>query len=205
MALTSTLIEKLTYSIEKKEDLSRNSIVRYAVRAMMATLYITLGTAMGAYIAYYANTMLPGSGKFFYAFMFSGCLLMIFYMNAELGTSNMMYMTSAVYNRQLKWQIALKILFICILFNFIGAVLFSYLISLTNAFTHLETGHYLFDSVAMKLVESPLSQFIEGIFANIVVNTAVIVYLQMKDDGGKVPVTIFIIYIFAFLGSRVVK
>ncbi|GGE29697.1 formate/nitrite transporter family protein [Streptococcus himalayensis] len=200
MPLSHTLIEKLAYSIEKKEDLSRKSIARYAVRAILATMYITLGTAIGVYISHYANVMLPGSGKFFYAFMFSGCLLMIFYMNAELGTSNMMYMTSAVYNQQLKWQTALKILSICLFFNFVGAVLFSYLISLTNAFNHLETGHYLFDSVAAKLDKSSLSQFVEGILANIVVNTAVIVYLQMKDDGGRVPVTIFIIYIFAFLG-----
>ena len=37
-------------------------------------------------------------------------------------------------------------------------------------------------------------------FANIVVNTAVLVSMRMKDDAGKVAAIIFIIFIFAFLG-----
>ncbi|MGZ7224878.1 formate/nitrite transporter family protein, partial [Streptococcus pyogenes] len=77
-------------------------------------------------------------------FMFSWSLVMIVYMNAELGTSNMMYMTSAVYNNKLRFLTAAKILAICIFFNFVGAVFFSWFMAQTNAFNHLPADNYLF-------------------------------------------------------------
>ncbi|MGT2757198.1 formate/nitrite transporter family protein [Streptococcus ovuberis] len=199
-ATNSELIGSLAKSIEKKDALSRHSFLKYAVRAMLATLFLALGTGIAFYIAGYANDIIPHSGKFFYAFMFSWSLVMIVYMNAELGTSNMMYMTSAVYNGKLRFLTAGKILATCIFFNLVGALLFSYLLSLTTAYSHLPADHYLFEAVATKLAKTPLTQFVEGIFANIVVNTSLFVTLRMKDDAGKVFAMIFIIFIFAFLG-----
>ncbi|WP_303972297.1 formate/nitrite transporter family protein [Streptococcus merionis] len=196
----SELISNLAKSIDKKEDLSRHSFTRYAVRSMLATLFLSLGTGVAFYIAGYADNLVPHSGKLLYAFMFSWSLVMIVYMNAELGTSNMMYMTSAVYNGKLRVLTALKILATCIFFNFIGAVIFAYLLSLTTPYSHLTPDHYLFEAVSAKLAKTPLTQFVEGIFANIVVNTSVFVTLRMKDDAAKVWAMIFIIYIFAFLG-----
>lgn len=196
----SALIESLAKSIEKKDNLSRNNYTKYAVRAMLATMFLTLGTGIAFYISMYADSIVPHSGKFFYAFMFSWSLVMIVYMNAELGTSNMMYMTSAVYNKKLRFLTAAKILTICILFNFIGAVIFAWFMSQTNAFNHLAPDSYLFEAVSTKLGKTPWVQFVEGIFANIVVNVAVFCTLRMKDDAGKVFSMIFIIFIFAFLG-----
>lgn len=196
----SDLISSLAKSIEKKDNLSRNSFIKYSVRSMLAALFLSLGTAIAFYISGYADDIVPHSGKFFYAFMFSWSLVMIVYMNAELGTSNMMYMTSAVYNGRLRFLTAAKILATCIFFNFVGAVICSFLISKTYAFSHVEPDHYLFEAIATKLAKTPTMQFIEGIFANIVVNTALFVTLRMKDDAGKVMSMIFIIFIFAFLG-----
>lgn len=58
----------------------------------------------------------------------------------------------------------------------------------------------MFTSLAGKLEKSTLQILVEGIFANVVVNTAVLISLRMKDDAGKVLAIIFIIFIFAFLG-----
>lgn len=196
----SELITNLAKSIDKKSDLSRHHFAKYAIRAMFATMFLTLGTGIAFYISGYADDIIPHSGKFFYAFMFSWSLIMIVYMNAELGTSNMMYMTSAVYNGKLRFHTAVKILATCIFFNFVGALIAAFLMSKTTAYSHLATDHYLFEAVAAKLAKTPMTQFIEGIFANIVVNTAVFTTLRMKDDAAKVWSMIFIIYIFAFLG-----
>ena len=196
----SALIDSLAQSIEKKDNLSRNSYTKYAVRSMLATMFLTLGTGIAFYISSYVDAIVPHAGKLFYGFMFSWSLVMIVFMNAELGTSNMMYMTSAVYNKKLRFWTAAKILAICIFFNFIGAVLFAWLLSQTNAYNHLTPDNYLFQAVSAKLAKTPWSQFVEGIFANIVVNTAVFCTLRMKDDTAKVFSMIFIIFIFAFLG-----
>ena len=55
-----------------------------------------------------------GLGKILYAFMFSWGLVTILYMNAELGTSNMLYMTVGVFRQRLALSKAAKILFACI-------------------------------------------------------------------------------------------
>ncbi|MCF1616654.1 formate/nitrite transporter family protein [Tetragenococcus koreensis] len=196
----SALFEKIDSSIIKKVDLIESSYTRYAVRAVLACLFLTLGTAIAFGTAMKAEEVAPGSGKFLYAFMFSWSLVMILYMNAELGTSNMLYMTVGVYRKKIDIKIAGKILFTCILFNLIGGIFFGYLISLTGTFQNLPADNFMFTSLANKLEKSTIQILVEGVFANIVVNTAVLVSLRMKDDAGKVLAIIFIIFIFAFLG-----
>jgi len=58
----------------------------------------------------------------------------------------------------------------------------------------------MFEAIATKLNKSTIQILVEGTFANIVVNTAVLASMRMKDDAGKVLAIIFIIFIFAFLG-----
>jgi len=200
MKAVSPLFEKIDASIEKKVNLINSSYVRYAVRSVLATLFLTLGTAIAFGEAIQAEKLAIGSGKFVFAFMFSWSLVMILFMNAELGTSNMLFMTVGVYRKKVDLKTAAKLLFTCILFNLVGGIFFGYLISLTGPFQNLPADNYMFTGIAAKLTKSTLQIIIEGIFANVVVNTAVLVSLRMKDDAGKVLAIIFIILIFAFLG-----
>lgn len=196
----SPMFEKIDRSIEKKVELIDNYFMRYAVRAMLACLFLTLGTAIAFAVAMQGDKMVEGLGRFLFAFMFSWSLIMILYMNAELGTSNMLYMTVGVYRNKVNVSKALKILFTCILFNMISGIVVAYFISLTGPYQGLEAGNYLFEGIARKLDKSTIQIIVEGAFANIVVNTAVLITLRMKDDGGRVPTVIFVIFIFAFLG-----
>ncbi|GMA47914.1 formate/nitrite transporter family protein [Tetragenococcus muriaticus] len=196
----SALFEKIDDSILKKVELIESSYTRYAIRAVLACLFLTLGTAIAFGTAMQAEEVAPGSGRFLYAFMFSWSLVMILFMNAELGTSNMLYMTVGVYRKKIDIKMASKILFTCILFNLIGGIFFGYLISLTGTFQDLSVDNYMFTSLAGKLEKSTLQILVEGIFANVIVNTAVLISLRMKDDAGKVLAIIFVIFIFAFLG-----
>lgn len=66
--------------------------------------------------------------------MFSWSLVMIIFMGAELGTSNMLFMTVGVYRKKLKVSKAAKILGTTLLFNLIGGILFAYMVSLTGPF-----------------------------------------------------------------------
>ena len=118
----SPLFEKIDSSIAKKLNLIENSYVRYAVRAMLACMFLTLGSAIAFAIAMKGEEITHGLGKILYSFMFSWSLVMILYMNAELGTSNMLYMTVGVYRKRLSFAKAAKILVTCILFNLIGGL-----------------------------------------------------------------------------------
>ena len=196
----SPLFQKIDEALMNKVALFNNSYARYAARAMLATLFLTLGTAAAFGTALEAEKIAPGSGKFTFAFMFSWSLVMIIFMGAELGTSNMLFMTVGVYRKKLKFSKAAKILGTTLLFNLIGGILFAYMISLTGPFQDLPAGNYLFTGIAGKLGKSSLQIFVEAIFANVIVNTAFTINLRMKDDGCKVMAIIFVIFIFAFLG-----
>ncbi|MFL2100908.1 formate/nitrite transporter family protein [Desemzia sp. FAM 23989] len=186
--------------ILKKADLFDKSIGRYIMRAMLACFYLTLGTGIAVGMGNSIEHLTPGWGKFGYAFMFTWSLVMIIYLNAELGTSNMMYMTTAVHRKVLPWKKALSILGTCILFNAVGAIMISWALSYTGVFHDVAIDHYLITAVSGKLAKAPLQIFVEGIFANMVVNIAFFVTMRMKDDAGKVLAIVFLIFIFAFLG-----
>ncbi|MHC5227954.1 formate/nitrite transporter family protein [Enterococcus sp. LJL99] len=200
MKPVSPLFELIDKSINKKMNLFQNSFSRYAFRAVLACMFLTLGTAVAFGVAIKGEGMVHGLGKILYAFMFSWSLVMILYMNAELGTSNMLYMTVGVYRKKINFSFAAKILVTCILFNLIGGLVFGYLVSLTVPFQDLPKDSFFFTSIAGKLEKSTTQILVEGMFANIVVNTAVLVSMRMKDDAGRVAAIIFIIFIFAFLG-----
>lgn len=196
----SPLFKKIDDALMNKVALFNNSYARYAARSMLATLFLTLGTAAAFGTAIQAEKFLPGSGKFTFAFMFSWSLVMIIFMGAELGTSNMLFMTVGVYRKKLKFSKAAKILGTTLLFNLIGGIIFAYMVSLTGPFQDLPAGNYLFTGIAAKLSKSSIQIFVEAIFANVIVNTAFFINLRMKDDAGKVMAIIFVIFIFAFLG-----
>ncbi len=98
-ATQDTLLYTIEKSIKKKADLFEHSFSAYAVRSMLASLYLGLGIVISLYTADKLNHVAEGLGKFSYGLMFGWGLLMILYMNAELGTSNMMYMTVAIHRK----------------------------------------------------------------------------------------------------------
>ncbi|MBL1228649.1 formate/nitrite transporter family protein [Enterococcus sp. BWB1-3] len=200
MKPVSPLFEQIDKSISKKMNLFENSFVRYAFRAVLACMFLSLGTAVAFAIAMKGEDIAHGLGKILYAFMFSWSLVMILYMNAELGTSNMLYMTVGVYRKKINVSFAAKILFTCIFFNLVGGVIFGFLVSQTVPFQELAPDNYMLTSISGKLTKGTMQILVEGMFANIVVNTAVLVSMRMKDDAGKIGAIIFLIFIFAFLG-----
>ena len=58
----SPMFEKIDRSIEKKVELIDNYFMRYAVRAMLACLFLTLGTAIAFAVAMQGDKMVEGLG-----------------------------------------------------------------------------------------------------------------------------------------------
>lgn len=194
------LKDTIAESVNKKVDLFDKSIGRYIFRSILACVFLSLGTAFAMSLADKISHVSPELGKIFYAFAFPLALVMIIFMNAELGTSNMMYMASGVYNRQLDIIKAAKILFTCVFFNAVGAIVIGWMLAQTAIFTGIGPEHFLFTTVDAKLAKESYVVFIEAIIANMVVNIAVISSLRMKDSTGKFLVIMAIIPIFAFMG-----
>lgn len=97
----SNFIQKVGAACNKKEDLYQKSKTRYAVRSIFAGGFLTLSTAVGAVAADLLNTFLPGSGRFLFPFIFAWGLVYLLFLNAELTTSNMMYLTAGTYLKKI--------------------------------------------------------------------------------------------------------
>ena len=198
----SNFIQKVGAACNKKEDLYQKSKTRYAVRSIFAGGFLTLSTAVGAVAADLLNTFLPGSGRFLFPFIFAWGLVYLLFLNAELTTSNMMYLTAGTYLKKINWKKALEILLYCTFFNLIGALIVAFLFNQTTAFAHIDPKGFLATVAENKLQRSNQVVFFEGVIANIFVNIAILSYLYFKDETAKVLLALSAIYMFVFMTNE---
>ncbi|MGL5041754.1 MAG: formate/nitrite transporter family protein [Culicoidibacterales bacterium] len=209
------LTQKMNNAVKKKIDLVEKSPARYLLRAIMATVLLTLATVIALLVGQmFESTLLlvlPKAentayiafnlGKFTFALTFGWALVMILFMNTELFTSNAMYFSGKTFDGTVKLKLALKVLIICYIGNFIGAVLSSLLFVYSGTFTEAVSsfGAHI---VSAKLAKPPLTVFLQGVIANLVVNIAVVLALNLKNDFAKIASILFLVFTFAFFGSE---
>ncbi len=198
----SLFIEKITAAVNKKEYLYDKSFLRYALRSFYAGIFLTLTTAAGAYGATKISHIHPDLGKFCFSFLFAWGLVYILFLNSELATSNMMYLSAGVYLKKIKFFKALKILMVCTLFNLIGAMFIGYLFTNTNAFKDLASDSYIVTSVLSKIGKNDLLIIVDGFIANIFVNIAILGYLLMENQNAKIAFVLSAVFSFVYLGNE---
>lgn len=116
----SVFVEKIEQACHKKEWLFERSKSKYALRSLIAGMLLTLTPATGVIAADVLNTVHPSLGRFAFPFFFSWGLVYILFLNTELTTSNMMYLTAGTFLKKIKWEKALIILLYCTAFNLRG-------------------------------------------------------------------------------------
>ena len=86
------------------------------------------------------------------------------------------------------------------LFNLIGALVIAYLLSLTGAFNSLSADNFLVHIVEGKFEKGVIQTLVEAMFANIIVNLAILMSMKAKDDMARFSMILCVIFIFTFLG-----
>ncbi|MBG9978172.1 formate/nitrite transporter family protein [Ruoffia tabacinasalis] len=185
---------------KKKEVLYRSEFLRYAVRAMYAGMYLTLGSAVAFIAANHFSGIDPVIGRAIYALLFPWGLVTIILLNGELATSNMMFLTNATYRKALPARSAVGILLVCTLFNLLGSMAIACMLSRTTLFSNLESTHYMYNAIETKLAKPYGAMFFDGIIANILVNIAIIGSVRIKETSAKILFVVAIIFIFCYFG-----
>lgn len=198
----SLFISKIEYACYKKEELFNRSKAKYAIRSMFAGAFLTLSTAAGVIVADLMNGFASGTGRFVFPFIFAWGLVYILFLNAELTTSNMMYLTAGTFLKKINWKKALLILLYCTFFNLVGALFIGFLFNQTSEFTHLTSKSFLAGIAEHKLSRPNQLVIFEGIVANIFVNIAILSYLLLKNSTTKILIVISAIYMFVFLTNE---
>lgn len=194
--------EKVAKACQKKEALFDESKARYALRSMFAGAFLTMSTAAGAAAAQVIAGLNPALSKFFFAFIFTWGLVYILFLNSELATSNMMYLTAGVYQKNIRLSKAVTILLYCGIFNLIGAMIIGAAFAHSAAFNAMDVQHFIVHLVQGKATRGNGQVLLEAILANIFVNVAILAFLLIKDETAKMWIIISAIFMFVFLGEE---
>lgn len=199
--MESSFIKKIEYNVNKKINLIDNNILSYIIRSILAGGFLTITTLAGVYFADGINSV-GNYGKPFYAFIFAFGLVYILFLGGELATSNMMYLSAGLYLKKIKLNKVIKILFVCILFNLFGAIIFALLINQTSIISHMAENSTLINIVSVKINTGMQEVLFSSILANIIVNIAILGYLLINESITKTIFVLSAIFMFVLLGME---
>ena len=194
------LYEAIDTGAAKKAELLDKDFGRFAVRAVLAGIYLTLGTAFAAVAGNVAEKLAPGSGSIVFASLFGLGLFAIIVLGAELATGDMMFVSWSAARGNLGWGKAVWVVVVATVFNLVGAILVALMMSQSAKLGGMDNTHLISTLTAGKLAKPALGAFIEAVGANFVVNMAVVGALKAPDIVSKFVVILPIIAIFVGLG-----
>ena len=99
-----SLNETAAAAVTKKVALLDASFSRFAVRSILAGVYLAIGTAFAAVLGQAVEVHAAGLGAPVFALFFGLGLFAIIILGAELATGNMMYMVYGAVTRQVGWS-----------------------------------------------------------------------------------------------------
>ena len=188
----SPFVDFIKKACTKKAALLEESLGRYAARSIYAGAFLTLSTAAGAVAADQINTLHPSLGRFLFAFIFAFGLAYAVFLNGELATSNMMFLTAGTFSKAIDWKKALKVLLICSIFNLVGTLFAGYLLGNTAAFANLNENSAMVGIIQTKLARGNAQVFLEGIVANVLV----------KDQAARLTLVLSAIFMFVYMTNE---
>jgi nitrite transporter NirC len=190
-------VEKLA---EKKVKIFKQSLLRYLLRAMLASMFI----GFGVIVAF-------KTGNFFYAehspltypmaaITFGAAIILIAYGGGDLFTGNTFYYTYAAFRGQLSWIDVIKLWISSYSGNILGAAFFAFMIYITGLFAETSVNAFLLSVVEKKMHVPTVQLFFRAILCNWLVCLAFFLPLGLKGDGAKMFAMMLFVFCFFISG-----
>lgn len=193
-----SLVEKAADSGVRKLTLLQTDPGRYMVRSVLAGMYLTIVVFL--FWALSHNLQASAFGKVIASGFFGVGLSVIVFTNAELFTSNNMYLAVSSAEGKTGWGQTTLLWGACYLGNLLGAVLVVLLLLGADVISHLPADHAVYAGAAHKVHQSASVIFFKGVLANWIVCLAVRLALRCKEDIAKITAMILVVFIFLYLG-----
>lgn len=211
-----TFISTVLDVVDSKRVMTRELAGKYMQRAMMAGFFV--GIFYTAFFAIATRFAAAGgaagaasgvglTGKVLAATTFGWALVLIYYTNSELLTSNMMLVSIGAYHKRVSWGRSLKILGLCLLGNLVGALIIALLLRASSVID----GPILDQMIAAATQKTGYltggvfgisDLFVRAILCNFCINIAMLMVYNGKltNDFTKCVIMIVAVFVFAFLG-----
>jgi len=192
------VVEKAAHSGEAKAAMLNADPARYLLRSVLAGMYLSIVVLV--YWSLAQNLHDNSFGKVIASAFFGVGLSVIVFTQAELFTSNCMYLAVSSAERSTSWTDTARVWTVCYLGNLIGALIVTGLLWGAGTLGDLPADHALFTGAAHKVHQSAQAIFFKGILANWVVCLAIWVALNLKEEIAKLVAIILVVFIFLYLG-----
>ena len=190
-------VEKSAASGVRKISLLERDPGRYLARAVLAGMYLSI--VVFVYWSLVHNLHDSPFGKVFASAFFGVGLSIIVFTNAELFTSNNMYLAVSSAEGKTTWQQSALLWTVCYAGNLLGALIVAGLLLGAGSLGALPDDHALYHGAAHKVHQGALAIFIKGVLANWIVCLAVRLALSMKEEIAKITIMILVVFIFLYL------
>lgn len=204
-----TFISTVLDVLDSKETMSTSMRAVYVQRAAMAGFFV--GLFLTAYFAVMTACAQVGgagpvAGRLLGPLVFGWALVLIYYTNSELLTSNMMVISIGVYHRRITLAHSARLLSYCLAGNLIGAAIIAVLLSLSTVASGVVADGMAAAAMAkIAYVATPagaLDLVVRAALCNFCINIAMLMVYNGKisDDLTKCLIMIVAVFVCAFCG-----
>lgn len=193
-----SLVEKAADSGVRKLILLQTDPGRYLTRSILAGMYLSI--VVFVYWSLIHDLHQAPIGKVIASAFFGVGLTIIIFTNAELFTSNNMYLAISSAEGKTSWRKTTLLWMACYLGNLLGVMIVAGLLYGAGILDALPLDHALYRGAEHKVHQTASVIFIKGILANWIVCLAVRLALRCKEDIAKITMLILVVFIFLYLG-----
>jgi len=190
-------VEKLAL---KKVKIFRQSLLRYILRSMLASMFIGFGVIVAFKTGNYFYTVHSPLAYPMAAITFGSAIILIAYGGGDLFTGNTFYYSYAAFRRKMAWQEVIKLWISSYIGNILGAAVFAFIIFTTGLFAESAVNGFLLSVVEKKMQVPTVELFFRAILCNWLVCLAFFLPLALKGDGPKMFAMMLFVFCFFISG-----
>ena len=189
--------EAVAAAAQKKSNLLRNRPWAYLVASILGGAFI----GFGVILSYTSASLTAGFGlsRLASGLTLAGGLSLVYFAGAELFTGNHFVIGSGVLGGRISISEGLKVIAVCMLGNWLGAILLSVLFAATGL-TNGALGEYMAASAQAKMNMPVVALIARGVLCNILVCLAVWCTFRLKSETAKLIMIFWCLFIFVAAG-----
>lgn len=184
----------------RKQRVYQKDWKMYILRAMLASMFIGFGVIVAFKTGNYFYIADSPAAYPMAALTFGAAIILIAYGGADLFTGNTFYFTYAALKKKMEWKTVYKLWGLTYVGNLLGALVFAFLIDVTNLYASPSVNSFLLNVVEHKLDATVVELFFRAILCNWLVCLAFFVPMFMKENGAKLFAMILFVFCFFISG-----
>lgn len=172
----------------------------YLMSAILAGMFIALGSFAAMCIGGFATAAGSTAVKFLVSLVFAAALSLVIAAGCELFTGNNLILGAASLNGTVSWKDTALLWLVCYIGNLVGSWILILVFQATGITGNEAIAAFFANTALTKISQSALALFTRGILCNICVCLAVWCSVRLKNEAARLIMVVWCILIFMICG-----